>query len=183
MIDIGEYFLSDEAGVLRVDWIGSTLPVELKVIALGLLILMPILFIFRRPLAAFADRHMHIHLSPTVYGVIAPIVSLGCGTFLIFVREPSQIMSMTLDQKGVSVTAGDKTSTTAWNDIATAVVLDPKQARDGGGLVLTTKSGGQNRLPIFRMAFEHQDKVVQRINTETNNRFALSVNEGEDSEE
>ncbi|MBL0058688.1 MAG: hypothetical protein IPP35_06195 [Elusimicrobia bacterium] len=172
-----EYTLTEQAGSILVEWMGLTLPVEIKYIALALLVLLPFLFLFRRAIARFADRHLHIHWSPKVYGLGAPVLSILCGLLLYFAKEPETMIAWNLGENGVYVKSPNGKAKMDWAEIETAVYPEPKSKPDMEALVLKSKDGRQVWMDFSGLAPEHEETVLDFINRSTNNRFNLHPDE------
>lgn len=163
------YTFTEDSGSLVVEWISRTLPIELRFLALGLLVLLPLLFVFRGPISRFADRHLHIHWSPKVYGILAPIVSVMCALILLFARTPSPSTTWKFNNEGVSVVAPEGTTDLKWPDLA-SVHFEPV-AKEKFTLVLTSIKGPVIRLEIFRIDGSLQEKIVEWVG----HRFRLEA--------
>lgn len=177
---LNEYELSEHAGSLLVEWMKPTLPIEIKMICLGVLVLLPFLFIFRRPIARFSDRHLHIHWSPTVFGILAPLMSLVCGVLLFFVREPAPKIFWGLGPIGITVKTPNGPTSLRWSDVDSAAY--DAQNPEKTTLVLKSKEGQNIQLVLAWVAPEHQDKILGFINQSTKNRFNLKALEEPEDE-
>lgn len=167
-----EYTLFEKTGSLIVQWMRPTLPVEIKVLSIGLLVLLPFLFFFRAPFARFADRYLHVHWSPKIFGILAPTVSLVCGFLLLFVKEPEGMIYWNLGTTGVSVKSPNGNAALNWSEIDAATF--DTQSPEPATLVLKSKEGRNVWLVLSWVEPEHQDKVIDFINQATDNRFNLA---------
>lgn len=172
-----EYTLTEQAGSILVEWMGPTLPIEIKYILLALLVLMPFLFFFRHSIARFADRHLHIHWGPIAYAVGAPVLSILCGILLCFDKGPETMIAWNLRENGVYVKSPNGKAEMAWAEVQTAVYPEPKSKPDIAALVLKTKDGRQVWLDFSGLAPEHEATILAFINRSTNNRFTLHPDE------
>lgn len=155
------YTFTEESGSILVEWMSWTLPVELQYFALGLLIVLPFLFVFRGAFSRFADRHLHIHWPPKVYGILAPVLSVICGTILLLARPVQPFTTWKLDNEGISVRAPEGTTDLKWSDLG-AVQFEPV-SKGNFTLVLTTKNGEILRLPLFQIDGSLQEKIVEWV--------------------
>lgn len=167
--------MMEQAGSLVIQWTGPTLPIEFKFISLGLLATLPLLFFFRRGVARFADRHLHIHWSPLAFGIVAPLLSLACGVFLLFANLPPRLSILDLGKEGVSIKTSNGQSQIKWDEIASATFDLPSPKSDNATLVLKSKDGHASWLPLSWLPLSYQEKVLAFINTATENRFQLPV--------
>jgi hypothetical protein len=167
-----EYILFEKAGTLVVEWMEPPFPAEIKVLAVGLLALMPFLFYFRSPIARFADRYLHIHGSPKTVGLLAPALSLLCGVTLFFVREPRRIILWDLETFGISVKTPHERGSLFWKDVS-AAAYDTKPPTHET-LVLSSKDNQSVRLDLSMVEPTHQEKIIDFINRSTANRFHLT---------
>lgn len=177
------YTFTEESGSIVVEWMTRTLPVELQYFALGLLVVLPFMFVFRGAFSRFADQHLHIHGSPKIFGVLAPCLSLLSGLTLFFVREPRRIILWDLEMFGISVETPHERGSLFWKDVSAAAydTKTPTQAT----LVLSSKGNQSVRLDLSKVEPTHQDKIIDFINRSTANRFHLTYipDSPEDSEE
>jgi len=176
----GEYTLYEEAGSMIVEWMKPVLPMEIKVIALLFLITMPLLFIFREAFARFADRHLHIHASPKVFGVLAPSISLVCGTLLIFARDPQAMTYWNFGTEGLSVKNPNGIATLPWTEVDSVAYDDQSPEKDT--LVVKSSGGKKVTLVLSWIYPEHQDKILEFIRQVTHQRFSLPAVEDPDEE-
>jgi hypothetical protein len=181
---MGEYSIDQEAGALAIQWMGASLPGEILVLSIFFLALMPFLFFFRRGVATFAHRHLHIHWSPQVFGLIAPALSIVCASLLLFVKEKTPVVRWDLGTESISVRSLERTVSLLWTDVATAIDSSP-EAGAGTALFLKTSKGEELWLPLSWLTPEHRGMVVDFINDATQNRFGLSFSppETEDDED
>ena len=176
----GEYTLYEETGSLIVEWMKPVLPIEMKVISLLFLAVMPLLFIFRGAFARFADRHLHIHASPKVFGVLAPSISLVCGALLIFARDPQAMTYWNFGTEGLSVKNPNGIATLPWTEVDSVAYDD--QSPEKATLVLKSSGGKKVTLVLSWIYTEHQDKILEFIRQATHQRFSLPAVEGPDEE-
>ncbi len=175
-----EYTLYEEAGSLIVEWMKPVLPIEIKVISLLFLVAMPLLFIFRGTFARFADRHLHIHANPKVFGILAPSISLVCGVLLIFAREPQAMTYWNFGTEGISVKNPNGTAALPWTAVENAAY--DEQSPEKATLVLKSKEGKKVALVLSWIFPEHQNKILGFINDATNHRFSLPAVEDPEEE-
>ena len=176
----GEYTLYEEAGSLIVEWMKPVLPIEMKVISLLFLAVMPLLFIFRGAFARFADRHLHIHASPKVFGVLAPTISLACGILLLFVQEPKATTYWNFGTEGVSVKNPNGVATLPWTAVDSIAYDD--QSPEKATLVLKSSGGKKVTFVLSWIYPEHQDRILEFIHNATHHRFSLPAVEGPEEE-
>lgn len=155
------YTFSEEADSIVVEWMTRTIPIELHFLALGLLVLLPLLFVFRAPFSRFADRHLHVHWTPKVYGILAPLLSVACAMILLFAKTPSPSTTWKFDNEGVSVKAPEATTALKWPDLASVNFEPVKKGKFT--LVLTSTKGPVIRLEIFRIDGSLQEKIVEWV--------------------
>lgn len=177
---LNEYELSEHAGSLLVEWMKPTLPIEIKMICLGVLVLSPFLFIFRRPIARFADRHLHLHWNPTVFGVLAPLISMIGGGLLFFAQAPARKYYWDLKPKGITVKTPNGPASLLWSDVDSAAY--DAQNSEKTTLVLKSREGQNIQLVLAWVTSEHQDKILGFINQSTKNRFNLKALEEPEDE-
>lgn len=178
---LGEYDVFEEGGSLLVRWMEPSLPVEIKVMSVCLLAVLPFLYFFRGPIARFADRHLHIHWSPNVFGVLAPVLSLICGALLLFVKPPAGMIYWDLEPTGVFVKSPSGTAHLAWDDVDSAAFDD--KSREKSTLVLKTKNGRELHLVLSWLGSVHREKAIDCINRYTHNRFNIPFKPTEPEEE
>lgn len=177
---IGEYTFFEQPGSTIVEWMEPVLPIEIKVISLLLLATMPLLLLFRVPFAHFADRHLHIHGSPRLFGTGAVILSLAGGILLLFVKEPRTAIYWNFGNTGVSVKSPNGTAGLKWSDVDVGAYDD--KSPEPATLTLKSKDGKTVWLVLSWMEPLHQEKVVAFINKATNNKFNLAVLPREETE-
>ena len=178
---LGEYDVFEEGGSLLIRWMEPSLPVEIKVVAVGLLAVLPFLYFFRGPIARFADRHLHIHWSPNVFGILAPALSLVCGILLLFVKNPTGMIYWDLEPAGAFVKSPSGAAHLEWDDVDSAV-FDEK-SHEKSTLVLKTKKGQELRLVLSWLESVHREKAIDYINRSTHNRFNIPFKPTEPEEE
>jgi hypothetical protein len=168
----GEYEIIEQAGTISVQWTGPSLPGELTVLALALLAILPFLFIFRHAVARFADRHLHIHWTPRVFGIGAPLLSLICGILLFGARVPPNVATWHLGINGISIQSSNGQTEIEWAETAEAV-FDTHPPSEKSSLILKSKDGGSVWIPLSWFIPNHQEKILSFINRSTENRFGL----------
>lgn len=173
MTPSGEYEMMEKAGSLFIQWTGPTVPIEFTFISLVLLATLPFLFYFRGGVARFADRHLHVHWSPLAFGIAAPLLSLACGTFLLFTNLPPRLSILDLGRDGVSVKTSNGQSQINWDEITSATFDSLSTKSDNTTLVLKSKDSHALWLPLSWFPLDHQEKILAFINTATGNRFHL----------
>lgn len=166
-----EYEFFEQAGSIVVKWMGPTFPIEITYIAVAFLAILPFLFFFRRPFARFADRHLHIHWSPNVFGILAPTLSLVCGVLLVFSKEPKGMIYWDLEPTGLSVKSPNGTAAMKWTEIDSAAFDERRPEKST--LVFKTKSGRELWLELSWLEPENQNTLLAFINRSTQNRFNL----------
>ncbi|MBK8574306.1 MAG: hypothetical protein IPN90_01045 [Elusimicrobia bacterium] len=174
-----EYMILKQPGFLFVEWMSPTFPIEIKVTLIGLLTVLPFLFIFRGPVTRFADRHMHIHWSSNVIGIGAPLISLLCGVFLFFVKAPEGLVSWEMDEQGIKVISASGKANMEWEKVESALVEPNNQSEKT--LVLKSKEGQTIFLFLSWLEPLHQDLALSSIDQFTGHRFKFPVDD--DSEE
>lgn len=169
----GEYEITQQIGTLSVQWTGATLPGEITYISLFLLAVLPFLFFFRGFVSQFADRHLHIHWSPRVFGIGAPVISLVCGILLYFAHIPPQISTWELGPEGVSVNSSNGQAKINWAETETVGFDTGTPNTEKSSLILKSKDGHEVWLPLSWLLPDHQEKILSFINASTGNRFQL----------
>jgi hypothetical protein len=117
--------------------------------------------VFRGAFSRFADRHLHIHWTPKIYGILAPTLSVVCAMILLLAKTPSRSISWELDTTGVSVRSPEGEADLKWPELA-SVQFEPV-SEGKFTLVLTSTKGRILRLDISQIDGALQEKIVEWI--------------------
>jgi hypothetical protein len=145
---------------------------------MAFLAVLPLLFVFRGPVARFAGRHLHVSVAPRTLALGAPVLSLLCGGLLIFYRPPEVMIQWRLDAAGISVQSLNGAAEMKWSELGSAA-LDPRNPRpDEAALVLTSKDGRELWLVLAWLTDTHREKVLGYIRHAAPGRFNRPVPPG-----
>jgi hypothetical protein len=167
------YTLREWADNLQVFWMSPALPFPLKLGAIFLLIVLPFVFYFRVPLAAFASRQLHIPLSPRGVGIGAPILSALAGVVLLFSRAQTPVIDWRFGPAGLSAKTLNGMVEMKWEDVASARWDEREHSKSKASLVFLSKDGKEAWLVLYWITPEHRAKVMNFIKPRARGLFNL----------
>jgi hypothetical protein len=157
------YVLIEKGAELTLRWMSPTLPFFFAVVASAGVLLLPLAFFFRTPLAAWTARHLHWRLSPRALAFLAPGLSIVCAVGLFFTRPARPVIEWRFNDEGFEIQSLNGAARMKWSEVASARFDDRAPNLQKASLVLKAADNREAWLILEWLLPAHREKVLSRI--------------------
>ncbi len=141
---------------------------------LGLLAVLPFLFLFRRPAAAFAGKHLHwTGVTPKTLGLLAPSLSILAGTLLWFTRQPQPAIQWHLTREGAVLKSVNGETSLRWPDVESVTFDVRSPSPENASLIVKTKDGKEAWFVLSWLQPAHREKLLSWINAQAPGKLGV----------
>lgn len=160
------YTILEVADTLFFMWMPPTWPATARFFLLALLVLLPVLFIFRSRAAEFGARHMHFtFLTPRRIGLGAPALSLAAGLGLWLARPAPPLIQWRLDKEGVTLQSPNGKSSMKWSEVVSIQFDERSPEPDKAAVILKSQDGREAWFILSWLEPPHREKLLSWINS------------------
>jgi|GEM_PF-2603135 len=167
------YRLVESSNFFSVVWMSVPMTQELKFLAISLLILLPLIFIFRSRVALQMNRYFHLPLTGQQIGLGAPLLSVLCALVLFFDRPPHVVLQWVLEPTRLWVKSESGSVSIPWENVRDVQWEGPVSRKDKAVLTFRSKQGPTLRLNFHWLLSEDQDRVFKELERRSGGSFVL----------
>jgi len=157
------YTLFEKGAELTLRWMSPTLPLFFAILAGAGVLLLPLAFFFRTPVAAWTARHLHWRLTPRALAFLAPGLSIVCAVGLFFARPARPVIEWRFNNDGFEIQSLNGAARMKWAEVASARFDDRAPDIQKASLVLKSADNREAWLILEWLVPAHREKVLARI--------------------
>lgn len=157
------YTLFEKGAELTLRWMSPTLPLFFAILAVAGVLLLPLAFYFRTPVAAWTARHLHWRLTPRAVGFLAPGLSIVCAVGLFFARPARPVIEWRFNDEGFEIQSLNGAARMKWSEVVSARFDDRAPDLQKASLVLKSADNREAWFILEWLVPTHREKVLSRI--------------------